>query len=79
METTTPTLSRIKLNLQQYSLCLCKVLLVKCRMATSKEKLPVKIQVDFRQKAYQFIYVHVYPDDGSAYEIEDIPEELIYK
>ena len=23
--------------------------------------------------------IHYYPDDGPAYEIEDIPEELIYK
>ena len=51
METTTyitPTLRPITLNLQQYSLCLCKILLVKWRMATSKEKLPFKIQVGFR-------------------------------
>ena len=49
METVTPTLSPIKLNLQQYnSLCLRKMLLVRCRMATAKEKSPVKIKVDFR-------------------------------
>ena len=43
METTSPTLSPITLNLQQYNLCLCEMLLIKCRMTMSKEKLLIKI------------------------------------
>ena len=48
-------------------------------MTMSKEKLLIKMKVDFRQKTCQFIYIHYYTDYGPAYEIEDIPEELIYK